>query len=254
MALEDSVTALTSQAGLLLDLPQQIADTADAKMTAMHGTYADLISKLTSTWYVDQANGSDENAGTQASPFATIAKALNVAPSAGRTTVRLLGPYEVRQLTNVDRPLRIESEGSHLYPLTFLADGTFSSDNSVRYTHGFRIGSQPLVFNQVDFQLPAVGTQGARSIGSAAHVIRVNPSVEAGLVSVAIINSQIYRPASPLGRLISHTGRPLILATSGNTLGGAAMEGYWSDRQTNTAGVAPSSLPWLLTGDNVTTI
>ncbi len=93
MSLEQSIADLQAQAVLLLDLPQEIADAADAKITSLTDTFNAKQDKMQVMFYVDRAVGLDTNEGTEAALLKTIQKALDLTPHGGTCNVRLLADY-----------------------------------------------------------------------------------------------------------------------------------------------------------------
>lgn len=258
MSLEQSIADLQTQAGLLLDLPQEITGVAINQITAVGQSYQTLISALTATYTVDAINGDDVNPGTDALPFKTLKPAVENTPRGARLSIKL-----VSNITVVE-DIQFENRDVIFLP----ADGltkeiSFSGrqGNDIgggtigRSLNGFRYASGA-VFSFYNIKIVPAAPVGAELSWTplwTAGVIRPESGTGAK-VSVFIYAGEVAFPADMFGQLV--VGAAVDLIVSGTAISGAAA-GKWLGSEaagliTDTNGTLPSSIHWLQT--NLTSI
>lgn len=251
MSLEQSIADLTQQAGGLLDLPQAIANAATSQINAIGNAYQARLATLTTTAYIDQALGSDTAAGTLAAPYKSIEKALAMTPRGGRCIAVLKGDYVISAasiaVNGID--LLIQSDSSVKRNLYFERYLITSTTPNYRAIYGFKLGGgAKLTLSGLTVNFPAVdGSWGTYSAANS-HMIGAKDSTDWLPLTVSLISCNLNIPATPFCSILE--GSNLIdMLGYGNTLTGAvtSLLGRLFADQTNTAGVAANTLPWLRT-------
>ncbi|AHC85742.1 hypothetical protein X970_11990 [Pseudomonas monteilii SB3101] len=92
MSLESQIADLVSSSNALIAYFNGKKGAIDSAVAAAIAA----VPETTRSWYVDQANGLDTNAGTQAAPFRTLEKAINSTPRSGLCLILLMGDYDLR--------------------------------------------------------------------------------------------------------------------------------------------------------------
>lgn len=248
MSLEASITALTQQAGLLMDLPQQVNATAQAQIAAIGAAYQARLETLVTSFHVDQVVGLDTNAGTVEAPLRSITKALELTPRGGRCTVFLKTDYTISGYSLViDGKSLVIGSGiggkPNLYFERYVsAGGVYRGTRSFQISSGGHVTLQNLTINvpllDANFSGQVLYNEGL-----------FNASSDWAPVAVTIALCAVVIPATPFCRLFADTAHTYDLTWYGNTLPGAitSILGQVSSAQTNTAGVAAAGLAWIRT-------
>jgi len=253
MSLESSIATLTQQAGLLMDLPQQVADVAQAQIAAIGAAYQTHLATLSTTFYVDQVNGLDTQAGTVNAPLKSLGKALALTPRGGICVALLKSDYTLADVTLVDgRLLAIVSDSVVKRNIYFsrLLDATTTPNN--RYPACFKMSNDArIAFVGVTLNMPVLDGSWTAITLSGTYRGLISPGGYFGYeeFGVAVSLCDVNIPTTPFC--------PLIMNSSGvhvhwfsNTLTGdvTSINGRLFEGQTNTAGVASNTLSWLQTG------
>lgn len=143
MSLEDRIADLQQQAGLLLDLPQAIADEATDQIIRIGNANENIINTQDRVLFIDPVGGDDTAVGSTLEPLQTIQAAINLVPRGGSVDCRLKGDYDMSIHGAVDcagRFVHITSETSVKHSLIFseFIDNTFSP--SRRNLRGLLLG------------------------------------------------------------------------------------------------------------------
>lgn len=255
MSLEQSIAALTTQAGLLLDLPAQITTTAQAQIAAITAAYNARIAGLTIEVWINPLTGNDANTGTGAGvPLRTIERALALTPFGGRAVCRLQGDYTLTADIIVDyRTLTLFSDNNVQRNLNFtrLLDQTVAPN--LRNVAGFRMNGISLIqINGLTINVPAVDAPwSGYGAGSKVALISSLQGQPGGNQAVNFTNTAINLPATSFP-ILGYT--PLLLYMAGITLPGAttSLNGRLIDGYSSSSGVSAASVPFLVT--NLTTI
>ena len=250
MSLEQSIAALTAQAGLLLDLPAQITATAQARIADITAAYNARIAGLTVEVYINALTGNDANAGTGAGvPLRTIERALALTPFGGRCVCRLQTDYTISADILVDyRTLTLFSDTAVQRNLNFtrLLDQTVAPN--LRNVTGFRLnGTVLLQINGLTINVPAIdGAWASYGPGSKVALISSLQGQPGGNQAVNITNTALNIPTASFA-ILGYT--PLSLYMAGITLPGAttSLNGRLIDGYASTSGVATNTVPFLVT-------
>lgn len=249
MSLEQSIAGFTSQAGLLLDLPDDISQAALAQMAAITANYNSILASQLVNAFVDKINGLDTNQGTQASPFKTIAKALSLTPRGGKCVVNLLSDYHMDTYIYLNgKKLFLQSSGTRK-TITFAVFANVVA--TLRSINGFVLDPlDHISFTGVNIVWPDIpGPLSLRSTDSSAPIM----AAAIGSFSVAFYDCQMTIPAAPAYQLIQSFGTFSLYVLSCTYPGAVTSpNGRWFDDVTNTAGTAANTLAKYLT--NLTTL
>lgn len=159
MSLEQSIADLQTQAGLLLDLPQDIADEALAKIALITDKYNSVLASQQVLAYVDAVNGRDTNDGSQGAPLETIGAAVAKTPLGGICRCILMSAYTVTQRIILDGiKLTIESDSSTVKrPFAFERQQNQNTSPVSRIVGGFDYRSNSnVVLKNLAVALPAL--------------------------------------------------------------------------------------------------
>lgn len=251
MSLESSIAALTQQAGLLMDLPQQVHAAAQAKITAMGAAYQGHLASLVVTVYVDQAGGLDTNSGAIGSPFKTIDKALAITPRGGFCTVMLLGAYHVATTIVVDgRRLVVSSANTVRHNVTFeRVTDAFGTATTYRLMRNFSLRHGATVhFTGLTLRMPVLdGTWGTYpALAAQCGFATLGSSVDQPGNTAMISYCDIVNPGPIFAPMLGGTGYPTSFAAIA-VVSADVLHGKWFDGVTAAGGTASTTLPWLLT-------
>ena len=255
--LEDRIADLQNQAGLLLDLPQQIADTAQARINQI-GSYWDArINQMHTVAYVHQQTGDDDASGAEDAPLRSVGEALRRTPPGGMCEVRLLADYHFADVERVRQTYLVMTSSSSirhavtLERMTYDVAGTpkritggplLSDRAAIRYT-GVTLVVPPLDGTWGSYD-PIEGYCGFAQLGNSA-------TVGGALVKLTYCDVQI--PSAPfcavVGNEIGYTLEMNVMACVATD---QPLTGRLLSAATDTAGTSTSGLPWLLT--NLTTV
>lgn len=246
---EQQIAAFTQQAGLLLDLPQNIANTATAQINAVGNAYQARLNTSIGNFYVDQVNGLDTNPGTLAAPLKTITKALSLVPMGGRCQASLVGDYTIADTIVVDnRQLIVLSSTTVRNKLHCTRKLNAAVTPNTREVAGLRmIGQASITLYGLSIQVPALDGQWSAFNGGGNEVLFGSAgSYFVGAQSLAILSCDLNIPDPAFGALIS-SYYPMTLIVSGVTLTDQPLNGKVVRGITNTAGTATSGVPYLNT-------
>lgn len=199
MSLETQIAGLTTQAGQLLDLPQQIANTAAAQIALVANQFAANQAAMSPVFYVNQASGADTNPGSAAAPLRSIARAVQLAPAGSRVTVMLQADHVVGAdiaLNGHELVIRSDTTGTRrgLTFERFVNNATTPPSRSLRSVI-FANGAGVVLWDLVVTVPPLDGTWGTLADGSTGNMFRAFGNV-ASAASVAIWNCELVFPAT----------------------------------------------------------
>ncbi len=233
---------------MLLDLPQAIATTAQAQIAAISTAYQARLTNFSTTAYVDQVSGSNNNSGLLASPFATIEKALALTPPGGTCDVYLKSNYTLgANIVVGGKRLFIHShnETRDVYFDRFIYVGLVPQLRGLR---GFRLAGGSVHYIGVRVNVPALDGI-YTGYAASSDTLHSTESTSSWLpFSIGLVSASLVLPATPYCRLISGLSE-VDLKVFGLTMPGAITDakGWWSEDQANPAGIAANTLPWLRT-------
>lgn len=238
MSLEASIAALTAQAGLLMDLPAQIAAAANGKLSELAQQFQARQASMYVIYYVDQGTGADTAAGTQSAPIRSIDEALRRTPAGGACVVRLLSDYVVSSdITIYNRFVRIEGDASSRKNIVFsrlLRDEQSVQKRScvnIRLAHRAQI-----CVLYVNLKLPSIGDWGGYA-NSAWNGVFCCWQPDAPLLAVSLYACGLNRPADCMSPMFV-AGSPIALTVSACTETAEPMNGWWLSSYTNAAGTS----------------
>lgn len=248
MSLEQSIADLQTQAGLLLDLPQTIANTAQNQITAVGGAYQNHIDTLSTTFFVDADTGDDNGAGTDASPFKTLQRAIDLTPAGGSCVIWLKSDYYVDEVVRIiNRFVAIKGifEASTDYPkLTF---ERFSHDfgaTTHRAIKNFRMGrGGSLVLFRLEIVIPPLEDPWVSFPSSGFNQVVMSTNGDDVVhVQTTLFLCKVNRPASPFCAFFygPELNSFYIIAVTEND---QPMLGHWLSTVTSPAGTDPGTLP-----------
>jgi len=252
--LEERIADLQDQAGQLLDLPQQIADTAQQRINQI-GSYWDArVQQMRTVAYVDTQAGDDSADGSVGHPLRSIDELLRRTPPGGVATAYLTSGLHIPAggIDVDNRYLVVRSAGSVRQSIS-LERHTFEQANTTyRATGGFRLGARGRVaVIGCALQLPDLtGGWDAWPVHVAhAGLVQPSSSYAASGQSVHISYCDLVVPDAPYCALIGMFNAPIELYAAGLTITGTLEGNMFSQVSQPTA---TSGLSWLVT--NLTTV
>jgi hypothetical protein len=265
MSLEASIATLTQQTGLLLDLPQDVADAAQTQIGLIGTEYTNRLATLIRTVHVNQATGLDTNPGTQALPLKTIGKAVDGTPYGGFVTVILAADYTIgllgEDLTIRGRHVRLQSDGAVKRRVNFTNYLQVISGSTYRMLRGFNMDHvSSLMFFGLTVPVPDMNAAPGGSAANAAAIlnsgsclIRPADGISHVLCSVSLHSCDVEVTATPYAPITGFAAASLNYQENNVTVtGGGALNGRRLLNASNTGGTATSTLPFLIT--NLTTV
>jgi len=255
--LEDRIADLQHQAGLLLDLPQQIADTATARINALGDYWQQRQSSMRSVSYVHQTIGDDAGGGTEDEPIKSIEEALRRTPVGGVCEVRLMSAYHFVDVTEIgERELIIKSSSTIRHAITLERLRGAYTDPNGRRTGGPRLGfDSSVTYMGVTLVVPPLdgGWGDYQLYPQYSGFAQPGWSAQALLGRVRITLCDLSIPTNPYCPIVGFEGwRILALQCNSLVLTDQPYVGNLVAGATDPAGTATASLPWLLT--NLTTV
>ncbi len=249
--LEDRIADLQQQAGLLLDLPQQIADTAQQRINALGAAWEQRQAAMYARHYVHQQVGDDSADGTDDAPLRSIDEAIRRTPEGGICDVRLLADYHFAAPTPTgQRYVLVQSADTVRHQVTLERISEQLSAYAARYTGGLRMSRCGSVeYRGLTLVVPALdGTwPNYTLVNSYAGHAQCGHSGESMLAMVRLAYCDVVIPSAAFCPLIGRGGHAVALEAAslvatdqpliGNLVGGAA----------DPVGTDPTTLPWLIT-------
>lgn len=228
MSLEQAIADLQTQAGLLLDLPQQIASQAQAQIQAVAATYNAYLANALPNLFVDPVGGGDTNSGTNASPLKTLAKAVELIPPGGYGTVWLMADYEIaNDMTITNRAVVVKGYGGVKRRLTF--QRLTMPINTVDYfnVRGFNMrGNSFLGLRDLAIVMPRKDGAFANDLNNVLSSPIRTPTADAGPLFVGAVYCDVERAADATAPLLySYLTTQLGATAIAET--GQSMAGYW---------------------------
>lgn len=268
MSLETSIAGFTTQAGLLLDLPQQIATAAQTQIGLIGTEYANRIASMTKTVYVNQVTGLDTNAGTIASPYKTLQKAIDVTPLGGVCVINLQADYTIGLLNEdvfiYSRHVRIQSDGAVRRRLQFTPYLQAINASTYRNLRSFfTMNNCSLMFFGITLVMPDMGVAPNGQAANAAAIlhggtcmVRPGTGQDCYWTNLGILTCDFEMTANPYGLIcgVSAGGYGIHYSEFSVTITGGAtsLNGRRFYGAQNTAGTATSGFPNIVT--SLTTI
>ncbi len=246
MSLEQSIADLTTQAGLLLDLPQSIKDEAIAQTALISQAHQDHLNSLYKSVYIDALAGDDANDGSQANPLKTMTAAIAEGARGGLLDIYLETDIHMDQVVAVsDMRVRIFSTSSQKKKLSF-QQATLTTSQTYRVLRGFKISNAQILVSGLEVILPALdAVYSAYSVANAASPFHISSPTDFAVNSVVFDRCNLDIPASIFNPMINTASTGLVLMVYAcvaidQPLAGALVVGAASGTDANT-------IPWLLT-------
>ncbi len=251
--LADRIADFETQANQLLDLPQQIANTAQSRINQIGNYWDQRVQSMRLTAHVHQLAGDDNAAGTEAEPLKSVDEALRRTPPGGVCEVRLHADYHFSDVLPVDETeLVLTSATSVRWALTFERLQLTWSGVTYRTLAGVRLRRRAAVrAHRLTIQIPALDASWAgmaeKSIFCGFAQLGTAELLGGSLVGITYCDINI--PADPFCALIGNgtDGRPLELYLQSCVAVDQPLEGRLLSSATDTNGTATSGLPWLQT-------
>ena len=255
--LADRIADFEAQANRLLDLPQQIADTAQARINQI-GSYWDArVRQMHTVAYVHQQAGDDNASGSESEPIRSVEEALRRTPPGGVCEVRLLAGYHFADVVTVSQTyLMMTSANTVRHPVTLERLFYDVAGTQMRITGGVRLSDRAAVRHTgLTLVVPPLdGTWGSYTPieGYCGHAQLGNSATVGGaLVSMTYCDVQI--PSAAFCSVIGNeSDYPLELFVAVCIATDQPLTGRLLSGATDTNGTAAASLPWLTT--NLTTV
>ena len=252
--LADRIAAFETQANQLLDLPQQIADTAQARINQI-GAYWDVrVQQMRTVAHVDPGTGDDANDGSVGSPLRTVEEALRRTPPGGVCTVFLLGNLHIPQegIEVDNRWLHIVGSQPVGNPVISLEQYQFDLGGTTwRGSGGFvlrEMGHLNIVGCSVQIPDGSGAWSGYPLNQTMGGLVQVRGTESAGHV-IVLRYCEVTIPATPHCPLVGSYDVPLQFYATSLTVSGT-LEGNVFSQVTSPTSTA--NLPWLVT--NLTTV
>jgi hypothetical protein len=246
MSLENSIAALTAQAGLLLDLPQTIANAAIAQVQNVGAAFTLNQSKMAVNFAVNAVTGLDTNSGVVGSPLKTIKRAVELAPVGCRLGIFLQSDYVMEDdvdLANVQMTISPDNATRRNFSFTrYVNNATVPASRGLK---GFRFfHNASLVFINIALALPLLdGSWIALPQGSGSQLPFQRFGTTPGMAAVAFWACEITVPATAYSQMFGPVPVQLML---GSTTIVGSLNGKIHETFTNTAGTAASAAGHLI--------
>lgn len=245
MSLESSIAGLTTQAGLLLDLPQAIATAANAKIAELGNTFNATLASLSRSFWLNTVTGADTNSGTtQASAYKTLQKCIDMTPRGGVCYVTLDSdlPISGGRIVIEDRRVSLVSAGGVIRNITPDRILKTTVTPNQRELAGFDLrGTSGIELSQCRINMPALDGVWPSYVAHGGEVFFGGPAETPGKKSVAFINCEIANQSTCFGALFNEwIDATLIVWTL--TVTGPALLGRVHRNVTSTTGTSPATL------------
>lgn len=215
--------SLESQIGELVAKSDALITYFNGKKAGIETALAAAIAAAPDTsrsWYVDQVNGLDTNAGTQAAPFKTINRAIAVTPPSGVCTAYIVGDYEltagIGSLNSVLILIGVANNGVRPKFKPRYVTTTDSAQVTTTNMTGFNmyLASNLISMRDIDIYLPSpVGVTPAPNNARAGSFFRGFSSVNVPTVfNVSLENVAVTMAPDWFGNFIGLTSSCLIFA------------------------------------------
>ena len=234
MSLEDQIAELQTQAGLLLDLPQQMQTAALEHIDDIAESYQDHIDRLRITFYVSE-NGDDSASGLDASsPLQTVQRAANLTPVGGIADIRIMSDlFFTADVDANGKVLNLISNDSTKYELSFEHYTVISNNTDFSRIRSFGIRNLGAVsLRDLTIVLPDSDNNLANNTyGSNSSIFKLSTVnvAEGGICPISIIDCNINRP---LNSQVTVIGLPTVsgcMALSVRSIveTGEPLAGFW---------------------------
>ena len=255
--LADRIADFEAQANQLLDLPQQIANTAQARINQIGNYWDARVQAAHTIAYMHQQIGDDDAAGTESAPLKSVEEALRRTPPGGVCEVRLLAGYHFADVVPVRQSyLVMKSASSIRHAVTLERKFYDSAGTQMRITGGVRLLDRAAVrYTGVTLVEPPLdGSWGSYDpINGYSGFAQMGNSSTVGGQMVALTYCDIQVPSTPFSALVGNeSSYPVELHVTACVATDQPLTGHLLSGATDTNGTAASSLPWLLT--NLTTV
>ena len=245
----DRIADFEAQANQLLDLPQQIADTAQARINDIGAYYQQRLQMMEVTAYVHQLVGDDTADGSENAPLKSIEEALRRTPPGGICICKLQGDYHFATSLFVENKyLIIRSDSTLRHALTFERSTRVYNNNTHRRMNGIVLGvlGGAELFGLQLVMPPLDGTWGNHELDCCLHgFIQIPFSNYVARNVVKFYYCDVIIPASPYGPIVGGGGSPHQLFAYALTAPDQPLNGHWYADVA--AGTDTTTLPWLTT-------
>lgn len=244
-SLEETIALVTSEVGAAREEILALVNTAQTQITRVGDAFDARAASYVSSFRIHKDIGNDGNEGTANAPLKTLAKAVALTPPGGVCNAYLMSDLQLPlgTLDASNRHLILQSHDGTRYQLSAQKGSRGIGGIIYREIGQIIFGRYPLTIDGLAVVMPSTdgGYEGMTSSATYSTMFRYSGLDTRPTLRMALSNMNLYRPASPMGPLISKAEFFLDLAVSSLTLTGSAMEGFWLASLTNTAGTAPPS-------------
>ncbi len=251
--LADRIADFETQANQLLDLPQQIADTAQARINQLGSYWDQHVNNMHTYMHVHQQNGDDAAAGTAQAPLKSIDEALRRTPPGGVCDCILHSGYHFSEPLPVSQTfLAMSSAGTIRYPVTVERLTREWEGVQKRYSAGIELRYRGAVMMMgLTVTVPPLdGNWGTLDpIPYLQGFIQTGQANRLGGQLASLVYCDIAIPAAPFCAVVGNdvTRRPIELYVQSCVATDQPLEGNLLSSATDTNGTATSGLPWLQT-------
>lgn len=255
--LADRIADFETQANQLLDLPQQIADTAQARINQIGSYWEARVRQMHTVAYVHQQTGDDNADGTETAPLKSVDEALRRTPPGGVCEVRLLAGYHFAdQVPLAQTYLVMTSANTVRHPVTLERKLYDSAGVQRRITGGPRLKDRAAVrYTGLTLVVPPLdGSWGSYTpIEGYCGFAQLGNTAEVGGVLVSMTYCDIQIPSSPFCAVVGNElNYPLELYVAACVATDQPLTGRLLSAAANTSGTATAGLPWVQT--NLTSV
>lgn len=255
MSLEASVTAALTAVNNSINTLNGVGAAFQAGAANLTAGYQAVVASAVRSAVVDQVAGSDATGdGSGAAPYKTIQKALDMTPRGGVCQVTLRSDYShLTDDTLIDgRRMILNVEGVAKKNIYFAKTSVVSGAYTLRKLYGFKFknGGSIAAYSVILNVPAAVGAESGWLAHDNGAVFKTDDSQGDGGFSIMLLGCDISVPNANFGALVgSITPVPCAFNWQNNAMIGEATSilGRLFAGQTNTAGTASTTLPWLLT-------
>ena len=254
--LADRIADFETQANQLLDLPQQIADTAQARIDQIGTYYQQRLQTMKVTAYVHQQIGDDTTDGSENAPLKSIDEALRRTPPGGLCEIRLAANYHIDTIIDVERRNVLLDAATGANPeITLSGRSQVINNTEYRGSHGFNLlYSAGIVFSNLTVSIPPLAApyDALPLHDQLGGIVQTTYSKYFWAQYVQFRYCTINLPASPLVPLLSNWKGTMQLAMHGIILPDSPLQGRLFAGVTDSNGTDPNTIPWLTT--NLTSV
>lgn len=228
MSLTTEIANLTGQVTNLTDRVDGWISDADAKIAQALAT----VPELAVTIYVDQINGDDTAAGSEAAPLASLGAAFQRVGPTRLGMIRLMSDYTIqqaREYTQHNTALNIIGHGQRRRLVLGLHPATdASADYEVGgLMTGGRYGASVIGFTDMEIVWPSAPASGTLMHERYNSLVSCFYQSGPPLTSLELCRCLLSYPADGVGCVLGADTRTVALAVKSSTYDASRMAGHW---------------------------